>query len=151
VNALLMAAIVVYGLVILMPVIDPYRSTREIALELDRVLPPGEKLAFYHEVRESALFYTDREALLLETPEALAAYLERPGALCVVDGSWYHTIEHLASRFEAVERRANKIVIRGRLAGAEQVTSGSTARAPAPGSSPTSSPAPGSSPTAAPD
>jgi 4-amino-4-deoxy-L-arabinose transferase-like glycosyltransferase len=152
VNALLMAAIVLYGLVVLIPVIDPYRSTREIARDLDRLLPPGEKLAFYHEVRESALFYTDREALLLETPEALAAYLERPGALCVVDGSWYPTVEHLAQRFERVEQRANKIVIRSRaepVAGG--VTSASTAPASAPGSSPTSTPAPGSSPRAAPD
>ena len=151
VNTLLMAAIVLYALVVLVPVIDPYRSTREIARSLDRRLPPGEKLAFYHEVRESALFYTDREALLLETPEQLARYLERPGALCVVDGNWYHTVEHLAPRFETVEQRANKIVIRGRAGGVRAVTSASTARASAPGSSPTSSPAPGSSPTAAPD
>jgi hypothetical protein len=138
-----------YALVFLLPVIDPYRSTRDVARALDARLPPGERMAFYHEVRESALFYTDREALLLDTPEQLARFLARPGALCVIDGNWYHTVEHLAPRFRVVERRANKIVIEA-LPRAPGLTSGSTAPAPDRASSSASSPGRDSSATADP-
>ena len=126
INAAMLVLLLLYGLVFLLPVADAYRSTRDVARELDRRLPAGEPLAFYHEIRESALFYTDREARCLDSPGDVAAWLERPGALVVVDGTWLHDLEPLAPRFRVAERRANKVVIEALPPGGAGATSGST-------------------------
>jgi 4-amino-4-deoxy-L-arabinose transferase-like glycosyltransferase len=55
--------------------INPYRSTRELAREYDRLAPAGEKIVFYRRIKDSALFYTRRQARVLETEKQLRAFL----------------------------------------------------------------------------
>jgi hypothetical protein len=77
------------------------------------MLPPGEKIVFYHEIRESALFYTDRGAVALHDPESFEKYIDHRGALAIVDLGWVYQIEKLASRYRVVDRYGNKIIVEG--------------------------------------
>ena len=102
---------IVYATFFLLPVIDVYRTSRDVALALDEQLPASEPLVFYPDLRESALFYTDRRGVELKHPEQLEAYLARPGAVCVIDASRTDSIEHLSSRYRETGRWGNKIVV----------------------------------------
>ena len=50
---------VLLALMMIVPIMDPYRSTKGFALKLDRMLAPGEKMVFGRVLRDSALFYTE--------------------------------------------------------------------------------------------
>ena len=54
----------IVSLVTIIPTINPYRSTRQLGMEMDSILPSGEKLVFYRRLSDSALFYTNRQALV---------------------------------------------------------------------------------------
>lgn len=58
-----MVSIVVFAYLFIMPAIDAYRSTKGLAIKLDKILEPGENFIFYDRVMDSALFYTDRKAI----------------------------------------------------------------------------------------
>ncbi|MGB5275979.1 MAG: glycosyltransferase family 39 protein [Gammaproteobacteria bacterium] len=65
-----------YVLFAIVPDVNPYKSSRQIALELDALLPAGEKIRFYgHHHFDSAVFYTRRDTLELRTEEQLEAHL----------------------------------------------------------------------------
>ena len=55
--------------------INPYRSTRELARQYDRLVPAGESIVFYRRIKDSALFYTRRHARVLETEKQLQDFL----------------------------------------------------------------------------
>jgi len=57
------------------PDVQPYRSSRDIGVAYDRMLPAGEKMVFCGQLFDSAMFYTGREALLLYDRSALDKYL----------------------------------------------------------------------------
>jgi large subunit ribosomal protein L9 len=48
---------------------------KKLALEMDSLLPSGEKLVFFRNLRDSALFYTDRRAIVLHSEQELLDYL----------------------------------------------------------------------------
>jgi 4-amino-4-deoxy-L-arabinose transferase-like glycosyltransferase len=62
-------------IVLIVPYINPYRSTRGLAAELDLLLPEGEKLTFYRRLQDSTLFYTDRKATVLKDLRPLKDHL----------------------------------------------------------------------------
>jgi len=64
-----------FAILVIIPNVNPYRSTRAAALKLDQILAEGEKIVFYHRLQNSALFYTGRKGIVLDTPEALQNYL----------------------------------------------------------------------------
>ena len=66
---------ILFLLVLMVPSVDPYRSTKGLAQKVDQMLPPGEKLVFFDSLKDSALFYTNRRALVLTTAQELEAYL----------------------------------------------------------------------------
>ncbi len=107
----MVVAIMVYLGLVMLPVADAYRSTKVIAQRLDRMLPPDEEMAFFHEIKETALFYTDRRATLLRRPQDVEAYLETEGALCVIDGNWLEALGAVGDRIRIVDRHANKMII----------------------------------------
>lgn len=76
--ALTLTAMFVATSVLVLPRVDPYRSTKEIVLRLDRELPPGEDfmyLAGIVGVADSALFYTDRKAVVMIGYDTLEQFL----------------------------------------------------------------------------
>ena len=62
-------------LLVIVPSVNPYRSTKELSQKYDKLIPENEKLAFYRRIKDSALFYSDRQALALKTAEQLKDYL----------------------------------------------------------------------------
>ena len=64
----------IFTLVTILPTVNPYRSTRQLGRELDSLLPQGEKLVFYRRLKDSTLFYTNRQAKVLNK-EGFLEYL----------------------------------------------------------------------------
>ena len=64
----------IFSLVTIVPAVNPYRSTQKLGRELDTILPPGEKLVFYRRLKDSTLFYTNRQAKVLNK-EGFLEYL----------------------------------------------------------------------------
>jgi 4-amino-4-deoxy-L-arabinose transferase-like glycosyltransferase len=72
--AMIMSALLIF-LILIVPSINPYRSTKQLAEKLDRLIAEREDLVFYSRIKESALFYTHRKARVLERPDELKDYL----------------------------------------------------------------------------
>lgn len=100
------------------PVMDPYRSTKALAKEMDRMLPPGEQLVFFWRLRDSALFYTNRRATILYTEQQLLDYLaSNKRALCVIEREQYRQFEHVAASSSVLREEGNKLLISNKPAG----------------------------------
>jgi len=99
-------------IVLIVPSINPYRSTKALAKELDRILPPGEKLVFYFDLSDSALFYTDREAIVLENVGELMEYLasEKPG-LFVIDRKYSEVLEKVKGTTCVLGEEGRKLLL----------------------------------------
>ncbi len=99
-------------LVLIVPSVNPYRSTKELAQKYDQLIPEHEKLAFYSRIRASALFYTDRKARVLETAEQLKNYLAADHRVyCIITRNKLAT---LPFRPYVVERQGDNLLISNR-------------------------------------
>ena len=59
----------------IVPSVNPYRSTKQLSQKYDQLIPANEKLVFYRRIKDSALFYSHRQARALKTVEQLKDYL----------------------------------------------------------------------------
>jgi hypothetical protein len=114
-----LAATFVVGILIVIvayiPKVDPYRSTKALAKEMDTILPPGERLVFFWRLRDSALFYTKRRATVLDTEQQLLDYLaSNKRALCVIEREQYSQFERLAKSSSVLREEGNKFLISNR-------------------------------------
>ena len=81
-------------ILLIVPYINPYRSTKGLAAKLDTLLPPGEKLTFVHRLQDSALFYTDRKATILRRPKDIRDYLASDERVfCVIRKRYFDILE----------------------------------------------------------
>jgi hypothetical protein len=84
------AAFVALFFAFIVPVMNLHQSSREMALELDRLLPEGAPMVNYSSIRDSALFYTDRPAWVIRNPRELEYLLSTgEGFYCVISASRY--------------------------------------------------------------
>jgi hypothetical protein len=98
------------------PALDPYKSTKSVAQEIDLLLAPGESITVYRELRPSTLFYTDRKVRILHELSELDAYLARAGALCLIDRKKMKktdSLEDVQSPFRIVEEDGPKLIVEG--------------------------------------
>jgi 4-amino-4-deoxy-L-arabinose transferase-like glycosyltransferase len=96
------------------PIMDPYRSTRTLAKEMDSALPPGEPLVFFWRLWDSALFYTNRRATVLHTEEQLLAYLaSNKKTLCVIEREKYAKFPKVAAVSRIIDEEGNRLLISG--------------------------------------
>jgi 4-amino-4-deoxy-L-arabinose transferase-like glycosyltransferase len=114
-----LAATFVVGIIVVntayIPLINPYRSTWSLAKEMDSLLPPGEKLVFFKMLRDSALFYTNRRAIVLQSEEDLQHYLDSSKkVLCVIDREQYRQLESMLKSSYVVDEEGNKLLISNR-------------------------------------
>lgn len=94
------------------PRMDPYRSTKDLAVQLDRRLSPGEEIAFFKRLKDSALFYTDRFGRVVRTADELAAELSSQRRVyCVVDSRHRDRLQGLDEEFPIALEGANKLVL----------------------------------------
>jgi 4-amino-4-deoxy-L-arabinose transferase-like glycosyltransferase len=107
----IVSAILFCSLVIL-PIMDPYRSTRGLARKLDQVLAPGEKLVLVRVMRDSALFYTNRKALLLNTRKELTDFLGSPERVyCIIKRSLFESNETFGPLADVVDQEGHKVIL----------------------------------------
>jgi 4-amino-4-deoxy-L-arabinose transferase-like glycosyltransferase len=96
------------------PSMDPYRSTKELALELDQRLPPAAPMVFFWREKDSALFYTDRDGVVLPTWEVEEYLATDHEVFFVADIRHLHRISEYRDRFGFVFRRGSKVVVSNR-------------------------------------
>jgi 4-amino-4-deoxy-L-arabinose transferase-like glycosyltransferase len=111
-----MVAVIVLFCLLIAPALDPYKSTKSVAQEIDLLLAPGESITVYRELRPSTLFYTDRKVRILHELSELDAYLARAGALCLIDRKKMKktdSLEDVQSPFRIVEEDGPKLIVEG--------------------------------------
>ncbi len=107
-------------IVTILPLVDPYRSTEKLAKEMDRLLPPGEKMTFYWDIKDTALFYTDRKAAILYTEQALLDHLASGRApLCVIEKGQYAQLPRVIAATSVLMEEGNKLLITPKVQAAQ--------------------------------
>ena len=96
------------------PGMDPYRSTRELALEFDQMLPPTEPMIFFWREKDSALFYTDRDGVVLPTWEVEDYLKSDDEVFFVADVRQLHRLSEYRDRLAFVYKNGSKVVISNR-------------------------------------
>jgi 4-amino-4-deoxy-L-arabinose transferase-like glycosyltransferase len=103
---------ILFLIVLMVPSVDPYRSTRGLAQKLDQMLPPGEKLVFFDSLKDSALFYTNRRALVLTTAQELEAYLASDKRVfCIVEKHALEDLEKIPKMPYIVGEEGGKLLV----------------------------------------
>ena len=78
---------------LIVPAMNPHRSSRQIAHAVDELLPAGEPIACYGRMRDSALFYTDRLIRVIHTPRELRALLDTDEpSYCIIKSRRYREL-----------------------------------------------------------
>ena len=94
------------------PMINPYRSTKALALRLDKRVAPGKPLVFVYFLKDTALFYTDRKGVILRQRGELIEYLKsNPQAFVVIEKKYYEEIPLLKNISDVVDKEGNTLVI----------------------------------------
>jgi hypothetical protein len=82
--------------IFVLPEVSHFKSARELALRMNRILPPGEPAVFYRDLRESVVFYSGRRAAMLEKKEELASFLSSPQPVyCLINIKTLDKIKHM--------------------------------------------------------
>lgn len=111
----LIVFVFLFILVVMVPSVNPYRSTKGLAQRLDRLAPPGEKLVFFEKLKDSALFYTNRRALVLDTTQQLMDYLASPQRVfCVIEKESLDKLEKLDEMAYVIDHEGDKLIISNR-------------------------------------
>ncbi len=98
--------------VLVAPMMSPYRSTKALALRLDERVTPGKALVFFDNIKDTALFYTDRRGVLLRKRGELIEYLKsNEQAFVVIEKEYYEDIPVLKNISEVVDEEGNTLVI----------------------------------------
>ena len=106
------ASLLLLFLIFIVPVLGPTISGKKLALELDKLLKPGERITFYLKARASFLFYTDRKAELLHSPQQLQEYMKRTKRVyCVFKYDDWEDVESLHGVMQIVARVGDKLII----------------------------------------
>ncbi len=99
-------------LLLIVPYINPYRSTKGLAATLDPLLPKGEKLTFFHREKDSALFYTDRKAAIIRGQPALAEHLaSKKRVFCVIEKKHFDRLVGFLPTAYIWAQEGNKLLI----------------------------------------
>lgn len=102
-------------LIYLVPQIEPYRSGKELARQIDQMLDPAENLVFYAKAGETYLFYTNRPMIVLETPRELQDYLASDKRVyCIIRMKDWKEIEKLHDVMHIVTQRGNRRIVSNR-------------------------------------
>ena len=111
----MVVAAILYFIVLIVPAINPYRSTKGLAATLDTMLPPGEGMIFFEDLRDSALFYTNRLAVVLRDPKRLLDLMSQDEQiLCVIDRKYFEHLEDLKNVVSVIGTEGHKLLISNR-------------------------------------
>jgi hypothetical protein len=94
------------------PFLDPYKSSKGLAGELDALVAPGEKFVYFRKMRDSALFYTNRQALVIKDYRELNRYFEsNENASCVIKEDHYKRLDKLRAMSKVVYQQGEDLII----------------------------------------
>jgi len=103
---------ILFFLYAIAPAINPYRTSRTLAFQLDLYLPEDERMVFFGEEFDSAYFYTGRQAVILEEPWELEALLASPDtAYCIIDRRLMETFEQQPEPLHILGREGHKLLL----------------------------------------
>ena len=104
-------------LFVMVPGVNPYKGAKEISMQVDYILNDDQKIPIYGKVLDSALFYTRRDARLIDGEENLQAYLDSPNRRFVLIRSRARTeAETFKGDYHVILRIGNKAIISNRPA-----------------------------------
>ena len=104
-------------LLFMVPLINPYRSTQKLAYKFDQMQPPKENLVFFRKEWESALFYSNRSVLVLDTPQQLKEYLtSKKNVYCILETDDLERVEDIKQFFDIVDQVGKKLLITNKKA-----------------------------------
>jgi len=110
--AAMTATLFLLVLIYLVPMLGPLVSGKELALKLDKLMPPGESIRFYLKARASFLFYTNRTAEVLENPQELKEYMDSNKTkyfVCKTDD--WQDVEHLHGSIQVAAKVGDKLIV----------------------------------------
>ena len=96
-------------LLMIVPSVNPYRSTKLLSQKYDQLLPAEEKMVFYRRIKDSALFYSNRRAQELKTAEQLKDYLASDQQVYAI--ATRKRLARLSFKPYVVERQGDKLLI----------------------------------------
>ena len=97
---------------VVLPVLGPYRSTKGPAQKLDAILQPGEDMLFYSRVRDSALFYTDRKAVVVYYPELKNLMASEKPVYCLITlKDWDREVKDRVPSVRIIFKDGNRMII----------------------------------------
>ena len=99
--------------IFVLPEVSHFKSARELALRMNHLLPPGEPVVFYRDLRESVVFYSGRRAEIIKTQEELTSFLNsQKTAFCIMNTRTLNKIKHaLRAPFFIVAQEGNFAII----------------------------------------
>ena len=108
-------SVMVFFELAIVPLINPYFTTKDLAQRLDRMVPPGEKLVFINSEKETALFYSDRKALILRPPKEMTDFLSQDKRVfCIVNKSLYMGLDNVKKMSYIIGEDGGKLIISNR-------------------------------------
>ena len=93
----------------------PYRSTKALALKMDALVAPGEPFLFFDSRRDTALFYTNRKGIFLDSYDQLVRHLvSSKDKFAVVDEENLRKFPMLDKVARIVDREGNAVLMTAR-------------------------------------
>ena len=97
-----------------LPRMDTYRSTRMLAKEMDIALPSGEPIVCFRRLWDTALFYTNRRAIVLHSDGQLIDYLSsNKTTLCIIERDQFAQFPRIAAVSRIINEEGNRLLISG--------------------------------------
>jgi hypothetical protein len=101
--------------VLILPSMIPYRSTKGLALKMDALVPPGEPFLFFDSRRDTALFYTNRKGIFLNSYDQLVQHLmSSKDKFAVVDEDNLRKFPMIEKVARIVDREGNAVLVTAR-------------------------------------
>lgn len=99
-------------IVLVTPLINPFKSTIRLAQKYDTLAAPGGEMVFFGRIKDSALFYSDRKAVLIDDKWKLIEYLRsNPKALVIIHKKDLDRVELLRRISYVIDSEGNNLLI----------------------------------------
>jgi len=102
-------------IVLVAPLVNPYRSSKALAQRMDAMASPGQKIVFFRRIRESAVFYTGRKVLRLRhDPQLIQYFKSNKSALVIMHKRHLERVELLKRISYVIDRVGNDLLVAAR-------------------------------------
>ena len=101
-----------YILWVIVPGVDAYKGAKDIGMALDQRLADGDKFHFFGQLQDSAIFYADRNAVMLHSDEELAQHLQSDERVFALVRTRAREAENaFTGDYEIIEVVGNKAIV----------------------------------------